>query len=54
MNESNEYHKNKWMQLPRNVVVGHCVINDTAGKVCKELKLTGSVLHVLTGGTEQV
>src|SRR5659263_253475 len=48
MNENNENkgnHKNKWMQLPRNVVVGHGVINDT-GKVCKDLKLNGSSLIV--------
>ncbi len=45
MKESKENHKNKWMQLPRNVVVGHGVINDT-GKVCKDLKLNGSALIV--------
>ena len=37
------------MQLPRNVVVGHGVINDT-GKVCKELKLNGNAL-VVAGST---
>ncbi|MCX9013380.1 MAG: NAD(P)-dependent glycerol-1-phosphate dehydrogenase [Candidatus Methanoperedens sp.] len=40
-----ETSKSKWMQLPRNVVVGHGVINDT-GKVCKELKLNGAALIV--------
>jgi glycerol-1-phosphate dehydrogenase [NAD(P)+] len=48
MNEKN--HKNKWMQLPRNVVVGHGVINDT-GKVCKDLKLNGNALIVAGGMT---
>ncbi|VVB92916.1 Glycerol-1-phosphate dehydrogenase [NAD(P)+] [uncultured archaeon] len=43
MNEKN--YKNKWMQLPRNVVVGHGVINDT-GKVCKDLKLNGNAVIV--------
>ncbi len=43
MKEKN--YKNKWMQLPRNVVVGHGVINDT-GKVCKDLKLNGNALIV--------
>lgn len=37
------------MQLPRNVVVGHGVINDT-GKVCKELKLNGNAL-IVAGNT---
>lgn len=43
----NQNYKNKWMQLPRNVVVGHGVINDT-GKVCKDLKLNGKAL-IVTG-----
>lgn len=47
MKEKN--YKNKWMQLPRNVVVGHGVINDT-GKVCKDLKLNGNAL-IVAGGT---
>ncbi len=47
MNEKN--YKNKWMQLPRNVVVGHGVINDT-GKVCKDLKLNGNAL-IIAGDT---
>lgn len=38
-------HKNKWMQLPRNVVVGHGVIQDT-GQVCRQLKLNGNALIV--------
>lgn len=37
------------MQLPRNVVVGHGVINDT-GKVCKDLKLIGNAL-IVAGST---
>jgi len=45
MKENKKNHKNKWMQLPRTVVVGHGVINDT-GKVCKDLKLNGSALMV--------
>ncbi len=44
-----ENHKNKWMQLPRTVVVGHGVISDT-GKVCKDLKLDGSAF-IVAGGT---
>jgi len=47
--ENKESHKNKWMQLPRNVVVGHGVINDT-GKVCKDLKLNGNAL-IVAGAT---
>jgi glycerol-1-phosphate dehydrogenase [NAD(P)+] len=49
MKETNQNYKNKWMQLPRNVVVGHGVINDT-GKVCKDLKLNGSAL-IVAGAT---
>jgi glycerol-1-phosphate dehydrogenase [NAD(P)+] len=45
-----ENHKNKWMQLPRNVVVGHGVIDDT-GKVCKDLKLNGRALIVAGSST---
>ncbi|KCZ73610.1 glycerol dehydrogenase-like oxidoreductase [Candidatus Methanoperedens nitroreducens] len=45
MKENKESYKNKWMQLPRNVVVGHDVISDT-GKVCKDLKLNGNALIV--------
>ena len=45
MKEIIEHHKNKWMELPRNVVVGHGVINDT-GKVCIDLKLNGNALIV--------
>lgn len=45
----NENHKNKWMQLPRTVVVGHGVVNDT-GRVCRDLKLDGSAL-IVAGGT---
>ncbi|MCZ7392825.1 MAG: NAD(P)-dependent glycerol-1-phosphate dehydrogenase [Candidatus Methanoperedens sp.] len=50
MKEGKENHKNKWMQLPRTVVVGHGVISDT-GKVCKDLKLNGSALIVAGGRT---
>ncbi len=48
-----ENHKNKWMQLPRNVVVGHGVIIDT-GKVCKDLKLNGRALIVTGQRTVQI
>jgi glycerol-1-phosphate dehydrogenase [NAD(P)+] len=44
-----ENHKNKWMQLPRTVVVGHGAINDT-GKVCKDLKLNGNAV-IVAGNT---
>ena len=43
MNENNKNkgnYKNTWLQLLRNIVGGHGVINDT-GKVCKDLKLNG-------------
>ncbi|MCZ7372638.1 MAG: NAD(P)-dependent glycerol-1-phosphate dehydrogenase [Candidatus Methanoperedens sp.] len=50
MKESKENHKNKWMELPRSVVVGHGVINAT-GKVCKDLKLNGNALIVAGGST---
>jgi glycerol-1-phosphate dehydrogenase [NAD(P)+] len=50
MKEKKENYKNKWMQLPRTVVVGHDVISDT-GKVCKDLKLNGSALIVAGGST---
>jgi len=46
-------YKNKWMQLPRTVVVGHGVINDT-GKVCKDLKLNGSCLIVAGESTHRI
>ncbi len=49
MKESKDHHKNKRMELPRIVVVGHDVINDT-GKVCKDLKLNGNAL-IVAGGT---
>jgi glycerol-1-phosphate dehydrogenase [NAD(P)+] len=49
MKERKEQYKNKWMELPRNVVVGHGVINAT-GKVCKDLKLNGNAL-IVAGGT---
>ncbi len=52
MKESKENRKNKWMQLPRNVVVGHGVISDT-GKVCKDLKLNWSALIVSGGSTRE-
>lgn len=47
-----ENHKNKWMQLPRNVVVGHDVIGDT-GKVCRDLKLNGMALIVAGESTHK-
>src|SRR5660397_201452 len=49
MKETKENYKNKWMQLPRNVVVGHGVIDET-GKVCKDLKLNGCAL-IVAGAT---
>lgn len=39
----------KWMQLPRDVLVGHGVI-DEIGDVCRDLKLKGSAL-IVTGST---
>ncbi len=48
MNENNK-HATKWMQLPRNVCIGHGVIYDT-GKVCKDLKLNGCA-HIIAGKT---
>src|ERR1035437_4761383 len=44
-------HKNssKLMQLPRDVLVGHGVIEDV-GYVCRDLKLTGNAL-IVTGNT---
>ena len=52
MSENKENYKNKWMQLPRNVVVGHGVISDT-GKVCKDLKLNGKGLIVAGASTHK-
>ncbi len=48
--KSIENHKNKWMELPRIVDVGHGVIHDT-GKVCKDLKLNGNGLMVAGNST---
>ncbi len=48
--KSIENHKNKWMELPRIVDVGHGVIHDT-GKVCKDLKLNGNGLLVAGNST---
>jgi glycerol-1-phosphate dehydrogenase [NAD(P)+] len=48
--KSRESHKNKWMELPRIVDVGHGVIHDT-GKVCKDLKLNGNGLMVAGNST---
>jgi len=39
----------KWMQLPRDVLVGHKAIEET-GCVCKDLKLRGNAL-IVTGST---
>ncbi len=44
-----ENYKNRRMELPRSVVVGHGVISDT-GKVCKDLKLNGNAL-IVAGAT---
>lgn len=48
--KTRENHKNKWMELPRIVDVGHGVIHDT-GKVCKDLKLNGNGLMVAGSST---
>ncbi len=53
MKQNKESHKNKWMQLPRIVVVGHGVITDI-GKVCKDLKLNGNALIVAGESTFKV
>ncbi len=50
--KSRESHKNKWMELPRIVDVGHGVIHDT-GKVSKDLKLNGKGLIVGGSSTLQ-
>ncbi|WP_440956306.1 NAD(P)-dependent glycerol-1-phosphate dehydrogenase [Methanosarcina sp. Mfa9] len=39
----------KWMQLPRDVLVGHGVL-DQVGDVCRDLKLKGNAL-IVTGST---
>ncbi|MDD4498303.1 MAG: iron-containing alcohol dehydrogenase, partial [Methanosarcinaceae archaeon] len=39
----------KWMQLPRDVLIGHGVI-ESIGSVCKDLKLRGNAL-IVTGKT---
>lgn len=41
----------KWMQLPRDVLVGHGVIKEV-GCVCRDLKLKGNAL-IVTGSTTQ-
>lgn len=48
--KNRENRKNKWMELPRIVDVGHGVIHDT-GKVCKDLKLNGNGLIVAGNST---
>ncbi|MBU2617900.1 MAG: iron-containing alcohol dehydrogenase, partial [Euryarchaeota archaeon] len=52
MNEE-DLNASRWMQLPRNVVVGHDAIND-AGKVCRDLKLDGCALVVTGKTTKQI
>ena len=39
----------KWMQLPRDVLVGHGVLKEV-GDVCRDLKLKGNAL-IVTGST---
>jgi len=39
----------KWMQFPRDVLIGHGVLEEV-GDVCRDLKLKGNAL-VVTGGT---
>ncbi|MFZ2499091.1 MAG: NAD(P)-dependent glycerol-1-phosphate dehydrogenase [Methanosarcina sp.] len=41
----------KWMQLPRDVLVGHGVLEEV-GDVCRDLKLKGNAL-IVTGRTTQ-
>ncbi len=41
----------KWMQLPRDVLVGHGVLEEV-GDVCRDLKLKGNAL-IVTGSTTQ-
>ncbi|WP_410507525.1 NAD(P)-dependent glycerol-1-phosphate dehydrogenase [Methanosarcina hadiensis] len=41
----------KWMQFPRDVLIGHGVLEEV-GDVCRDLKLKGNAL-VVTGGTTQ-
>ena len=45
--------KMKWMQLPRDVVVGHGVINDVA-EVCSDLKLGNNGLVVTGSNTKKI
>ena len=52
MNEE-DLNASRWMQLPRNVVVGHDAIND-AGKVCRDIKLDGCALVVTGKTTKQI
>ena len=52
MNEG-DLNASRWMQLPRNVVVGHDAINDV-GKVCRDLKLSGCALVVTGKTTKQI
>lgn len=44
-----DFDKSKWMQLPRDVVIGHQVIAELPG-VCRDLGIGGAVL-VITGPT---
>ena len=41
--------KSKWMQLPRDVVIGHDVIEQIP-KVCEDLGLSGPVLVISGAG----
>lgn len=42
--------KSKWMQLPRNVVIGHDTLAQLP-KVCKDLQVSGSILVFSGKGT---
>lgn len=47
------FDKSKWMQLPRDVVVGHDVISQIT-KVCEDLALGSSVLIITGSGTKKI
>jgi len=47
------FDKSKWMQLPRDVLIGHDVIEQVPA-VCEDLALGDSVLIVSGGRTRDV
>ncbi len=49
----NEFRTPKWMQLPREIVVGNGTI-DEVGNVCKKLGLRGSVVVVMDDLTKKI